>query len=128
MIVDSSALLAIVFKEPGFEGLVTKVADASHAGMGAPTLAESAIVLSARCGFDARPILARLIQELAIATIAFGEPHWRAAADAYDRYGRGRHAAGLNFGDCLTYATAKLSAQPLLFVGEDFARTDLEAA
>lgn len=58
----------------------------------------------------------------------FGEAHWREAVEAYRRFGKGRHPAGLNFGDCLTYATAKLAGEPLLFVGEDFPATDLEAA
>jgi ribonuclease VapC len=56
----------------------------------------------------------------------FGEGHWRLASQAFARYGNGRHPAGLSFGDCLTYATAKLAARPLLCVGDDFTRTDLE--
>lgn len=60
--------------------------------------------------------------------VPFGEDHWRQAAEAYARFGRGRHKAALNFGDCLSYAVARLADQPLLCVGDDFARTDLAPA
>jgi ribonuclease VapC len=60
--------------------------------------------------------------------IPFTEDHWRLAVEAYVRFGKGRHAAALNFGDCLTYAIARLAEQPLLFVGGDFAKTDLTPA
>ncbi len=62
-----------------------------------------------------------------IEEIPFGSVHWREAVDAFRRFGRGRHPAGLNFGDCLTYAVASLSGEPLLFVGDSFAKTDLES-
>lgn len=58
--------------------------------------------------------------------IAFEEAHYGVAIDAFGRFGKGRHPAGLNFGDCLTYAVAKLSGEPLLAIGNDFRRTDLE--
>ena len=60
--------------------------------------------------------------------VPFGELHWREAVDAYRRYGKGRHPAALNFGDCMTYAVASLAGEPLLFIGEDFSLTDLEPA
>jgi ribonuclease VapC len=63
-----------------------------------------------------------------LSIIPFSEEHWRAAVDPYTRFGKGRHAAGLNFGDCLTYAVARLAGQPLLFVGDDFSKTDLSSA
>ena len=128
MIVDASALIAIALREPGHQTVVAKLTAASEAGIGTPTLVETGIVLSARLGRDARPILARLLQEAALTVVPFGEPHWRAAVDAYGRFGKGRHAAGLNFGDCLAYAVAKLANQPLLCVGDDFNRTDLALA
>jgi ribonuclease VapC len=128
VIVDSSAVLAIVLREPGHEALVRKLAAGPGGGIGAPTLAESAIVLTARIGRSARPVLGRLLQEADLAVVPFGADHWPVALDAFARFGRGRHPASLNFGDCLTYATARLAGQPLLCVGEDFARTDLELA
>lgn len=60
--------------------------------------------------------------------IPFTDEHWPIAIDAYARFGKGRHAAGLNFGDCLTYAAARLANQPLIYVGENFAKTDLSRA
>lgn len=127
MIVDTSAIIGIVFKEPGYENLIEKMASAKVLGIGTPTLAETGIVLSARLGAGAKSVLARLIQELGITAVPFGEDHWREAVNAYERFGRGRHPAKLNFGDCLSYATAKLAGQPLLFSGEDFKKTDIES-
>ncbi|MGH7805699.1 MAG: type II toxin-antitoxin system VapC family toxin [Candidatus Binatia bacterium] len=125
MIVDSSAVLAIVFREPGFGDLIEKIARSPSTGIGAPTAAEIGIVLGMRLGGDPRALVARLLQELAIEVVPFGDEHWKAALAAWARFGRKRHRASLNFGDCLTYAVAKLAARPLLFVGDDFARTDL---
>jgi len=81
------------------------------------TLTETAIVLSARLHSDARSLLARLLSEASIAIIPFGESHYGAAVDAWLRYGKGKHPAALNFGDCLSYAVARLANEPLLFVG-----------
>jgi ribonuclease VapC len=95
------------------------------AGVGAATLAEAGIVLTARMGVEGKRVLALFVMESDLVVIPFGDGHWKAAVDAYRRYGKGRHPASLNFGDCLTYATAKLAGQPLLCTGADFARTDL---
>lgn len=127
MIVDSSALLAIIFTEPGYEAIVDRLAAADAPVAGTPTLAETGIVLQARLGSGADGLLERILDEFAIQEIPFGEIHWREAVDAYRNYGKGRHAAGLNFGDCMTYAVARLTGEPLLYVGHDFARTDLES-
>jgi len=128
VIVDSSALVAITFAEPGYRELVAKLAGAPSAGIGTPTLAETGVVLAARLGHDSRDLVIRLLDEFSIEEIPFGDRHWREAVDAYLRFGRGRHKARLNFGDCLTYAVARLANEPLLFVGDDFPETDLEAA
>lgn len=128
MIVDSSALLAIIFREPGFEEILDRVMTADAVAVGAPTLAETGIVLAARLQDDAHGILERLLDELGIQEIPFGEIHWREAVAAYRRFGKGRHEARLDFGDCMTYAVAALAAEPLLFVGDDFASTDLPPA
>ena len=128
MIVDTSAIVAIVLKEPGFEVLIAKIQASTTAGMGTPSLAEAAIVLSCRLKLDGRTLLGRLMVELELVPVSFGEPHWREAVRAYDRYGRGRHPAALNFGDCMSYAIASLAGKPLLFTGADFSRTDLTAA
>lgn len=126
MILDSSALLAVVFKEPGFEGILERIQNAPGVAAGAPTLAETGIVLQARLGSPADGLLERLLDELCVQEIPFGEIHWREAVDAYRRFGKGRHPAALNFGDCMTYAVAQMAGEPLLFVGHDFSRTDVE--
>jgi len=128
MILDSSAIVAIVLREPGCEELVRKIADAETVAVGAPTLAEAGIVLTARLERDARGLLQGLLREWQAVTVAFGEEHWRETLSAYSRFGRGRHRARLNFGDCMSYAVSRLAGEALLCTGEDFPRTDLELA
>ena len=128
MIVDTSALVAITFAEPGHGELIAKLAAAPSAGIGTPTLAETGLVLASRLGRDPRDLIIRLLDEFGVEQIPFGDHHWREAVDAFLRFGRGRHKARLNFGDCLTYAVARLASEPLLFVGEDFKQTDLALA
>lgn len=128
MIVDSSALVAIALRQQGYEPMLETLLASSGAGIGAPTLAEAAIVLSARLDRDARPLLARLVQELSLVVVPFGEDHADEAAEAFQRFGKGRHRAALNFGDCLTYTVASLSGEELLCLGDDFTRTDLRLA
>jgi len=128
MIVDSSALVAIVFEEPGCERLIDAIREPAARGIPAPIVVEAGIVISARVGRDASGLLARLLTELDIAVIPFGNEHAREAVAAWNRYGKGRHRAALNFGDCISYAVAKLARAPLLCTGRDFARTDLTLA
>jgi len=125
MIVDSSALVAIALREPDYEVLIAALGAAPNVAIGAPTLVETAIVLSARLRQDARGQIARLVQEVGIEVIPFTTAHFGVAMEAWLQFGRGRHAAKLNFGDCLTYAIAKTTGRPLLCVGNDFPRTDL---
>jgi len=128
VIVDSSALVALVFREPGFESLVDKLQRAASGGIGTPTIVETGIVLTARLQRDARPLVAELVREFDLMEVPFGAAHAREAIRAYLRFGRGRHAANLNYGDCLTYAIASLAGEPLLFTGRGFSATDLQAA
>lgn len=128
MILDSSALVAIFFQEEGWEGLVDKIFGASGNGVGAPTLVEAAIVTSARMKADSRALLTRFLAEAKVEVLPLDEVHWGVAAGAWLRFGKGRHPAALNFGDCLSYAVSRVSDMPLLCVGEDFARTDLVLA
>jgi ribonuclease VapC len=125
MILDSSAILCVLLREPGFEEIVTCIADAETLSIGAPTLAETGIILGNRLGDSARSILIHFLHEWRVNVIPFGERHWQEAVEAYSRFGRGRHKAALNFGDCMTFAVARLARQPLLCTGRDFARTDL---
>jgi ribonuclease VapC len=119
MIVDTSALLAVIFREPGFEEILERLQATESVAAGAPTLAETGIVLQARLGAGADGLLERLLDELGIEEIQFGAVHWREAVDAYRRFGRGRHVASLNFGDCMTWAMARLSGESLLYAGDD---------
>ena len=128
MILDTSVIAAIVFQEPGHESLRDRLGVGDAVGIGTATLVEAGIVLSARLRRDARDLLARFLLEADVRVVAFDEDHWVAAVDAWLRFGKGRHPARLNFGDCLSYATARLAGEPLLCVGEDFPKTDLELA
>ena len=128
MTLDSSALVAVLFAEPGYLELVDRILEADHVRVGAPTLVESSLVFAGRRGAPANGEIEGLVQELAITVAPFGDAEWRAAIDAFWRFGRGRHAAALNFGECRAYASASVAGDTLLFVGEDFARTDITPA
>jgi ribonuclease VapC len=128
VIVETSALVAVVLQEPGYRRLLEAMAAAPARGVGTPSLAEAGLVLSSRLGRDAEPLLTRLLEQLDVVPVAFGEQHRAEAVRAFRRFGRGRHPARLNFGDCLSYAVARLADEPLLFVGDDFAQTDLTPA
>ena len=132
MTLDTSALVAILFSESGHLELVDRMLEADVLRVGAPTLAEVSIVFAGRAGrqqgrHDER-IVHDLIKELGVTVVPFGESEWHRAASAFARYGRGRHKAGLNFGDCLSYATAVTAGDALLFVGDDFTHTDVRKA
>jgi len=128
VILDSSAVVAVVLEETGYEALRMTIRRAASVGIGAPTLLESELVLTGRMGEAARAQLLTLVTDGNVAVLSFDEEHWREAGSAFLRYGKGRHPAGLNYGDCMTYATARLAREPLLCLGNDFAQTDLELA
>lgn len=126
MIIDSSAIVAIFLREQGSERVLEELETADAVRVGAPTLVETAMVLTGKLGDDGRTMLLSLLQEVNVDVLSFGDAHWRIAQSAFVRYGKGRHPAALNFGDCLTYATAYVAGEPLLCAGDDFAQTDLE--
>ena len=128
MILDSSAIVAILLREPDCERLLAKIDGSQLVAIGAPTLFEAAMVLSARLRRDARPRLIEFLRRAEVEIIPFTRAHYEVASDAFFRYGKGRHPAALNFGDCLAYAVARLSGLPLLNVGDDFSKTDLTAS
>ena len=128
MILDSSAIVALFLQEPGHEALRAKIGAATFIGIGAPTLVETALVLSARLKRDMRGSLARFIEETGAVVIPFTESHYGLAVSAWLKYGKGRHPAALNFGNCLAYAVARAANMPLLCVGDDFPQTDLNLA
>ena len=128
MTLDSSALIAVLFAEPGYHEIVDRILEADHVRVGAPTLVETSLVLAGRRRTPSKGEVEGLVKELAITVVPFGEAEWHVAIDAFRRFGRGRHAAALNFGDCLAYASAAAAGDTLLFVGDDFARTDIVPA
>ena len=128
MTLDSSALLAILLAEAGALDLVDRILDADVVRVGTPTLVETAIVLGSRRGKPSAGQVEELIEELGVTVAPFGAVQWQAAVDAYDRFGRGKHPAGLNFGDCLAYAMASTAGDSLLYVGNDFSKTDIKRA
>lgn len=125
MILDSSAIVAIMFQEPGYEQLLDAVSNAEQIGIGAPTLVECAIVISARLNQDARGLLSRFLEEAGVSIVPLTDAHYGIAVGAWLKFGKGRHPASLNYGDCLAYAVAKLLGMPLLCIGDDFRQTDL---
>jgi len=128
MVLDSSAIIAIHLKEPGYDRLIEAIDKAEIVVVGVPTLLETAMVLSTRLGRDARPLLFAFLRRVEAEVVAFNQEHLDAAVTAFLRFGRGRHPAGLNFGDSMSYAVAAAAGMPLLFTGEDFARTDIGRA
>ena len=128
MIVDTSALVSMLIREDGWESLRSTIADVEVVGIGAPSLLEAILVISGRAGRDRSEDVRQFVRDLGIAVVPFEEQHARAAGDAFARFGKGRHRAALNFGDCMAYAVAKLAGRPLLCTGRDFAKTDLKLA
>jgi len=96
--------------------------------VGAPTLVETSLLFNGRRGPRGAESVEGLIAELGVSIVPFGEAEWHLAVEAFRRFGRGRHPAALNYGDCLAYACAQAARDTLLFVGDDFAKTDIEAA
>jgi ribonuclease VapC len=127
LIIDSSVLVAIFRREAGWDRVLEKMHNQQLA-VGSPTMVETAMVLTSLTGPNAAGKLARLVQELGVTIVAFQPAHWLVAAEAFERFGKKRHPAQLNFGDCLTYAVAKYSGQPLVALGDDFPQTDLDLA
>ena len=128
MVLDPSVIVAIVLKEPGYETLIDKIGLARAVAVGTPTLLECAMVLTSRMKQDARLVVNGLVRTMNAQVIPFTEEHYDTAVEAFLKFGRGRHAAALNFGDCMSYALAAVAGVPLLFTGNDFARTDITAA
>lgn len=127
IVVDTSAIIAITLDEQDADSLLTAISKADAAFIAAPSALELEIVLRSKTGPNG-PSARRVLQSLAIETIPFSLEHLAEAFDAFGRFGRGRHPAQLNFGDCFAYALAKTMGAPLLFKGDDFTKTDLTSA
>ncbi len=127
MTLDSSALIAVLFAEPGYLDIVDSILEAGHVRVGAPTLVETSMVFAGRRGKAGDEVEA-LVKELGITVVPFGEAEWRLAVEAFLKFGRRRHKAALNVGDCFAYASAAAAYDTLLFVGDDFRKTDITPA
>ncbi|HEY0882664.1 MAG TPA: type II toxin-antitoxin system VapC family toxin [Archangium sp.] len=127
-VVDSSVLLAIVLSEDDAPAWAEKLVKPGRRVVSAATLLEAAVAAERRGGLEARDRLDRLLQRIDPDVVAFDIEHLGWAREAYRRFGKGRHPAALNLGDCISYATARHAVLPLLFKGDDFARTDIERA
>ena len=128
MTLDSSALVDILFGEAGYLDLVDRILAADEVRISAPTIVEASLVLAGRRESSEAVEVEALVKELGVTVVPFGERESRAAVAAFLRYGRGRHPAALNFGDCLAYAAASVAGDSLLFVGDDFRNTDIKPA
>jgi ribonuclease VapC len=125
LILDSSAAVSVIFREENHRLLSRTMSASLEVAIGAPTLFETELVVTRRHDRQARLLVAEFLEEHDVAILPFDGRHWDLAADAFVRFGKGRHPARLNYGDCMTYATARVASEPLLFVGEDFGHTDL---
>lgn len=126
MIVDSSAVVAIVLGEPDAESLLARLTRAeTPVRVSAANLVEASIVVEARQGSDAARDLQLLLTGLGAEVVPVTEEQAGLAVAAWRRFGKGRHPAALNLGDCFAYALARATGEPLLFKGDDFAQTDV---
>lgn len=128
MVIDSSALIAILLREAEADEFVKSILASSTRLVGAPSQVETAMVMSVRLGAAARAAVDELLRDLAVEVVPFSASQAQKAIDAFLRFGKGRHPARLNFGDCCTYALAAELQSELLFKGGDFAKTDLRPA
>ena len=128
MVVDTSALLAVLLDEPDASLFYSAMESSPVCLVCAASLVEASLVLVGRRTTGATALLDTLIRQLNIQVVSFTEGQASAAREAFRRFGKGRHKAGLNLGDCFSYALAKETGQPLLFKGDDFTHTDLTRA
>jgi ribonuclease VapC len=125
LILDTSAVVAILSREPDSGRLLEILFAAKNRLLPSPCAAEALIVLRTKLGQNPEPLLSDFYCEFAIQLIAFEPQHLPWFNYAYTTFGKGRHPAALNFGDCFTYSIAKSTGLPLLFTGNDFRQTDL---
>ncbi|MGQ0735022.1 MAG: type II toxin-antitoxin system VapC family toxin [Acidobacteriota bacterium] len=125
MVLDTSALLALLLDEPEAEGFRVAVEEDATRLVSAATVLETAIVIETRKGDAGGRELDLLLHKAEVEVVAVDADQVTEARRAYRRFGKGRHPAGLNFGDVFAYALTRASGEPLLFKGDDFARTDV---
>jgi ribonuclease VapC len=127
MVVDTSALIALLSMEPESARLAVALESDATRLISAATVVEAGLVIESRYGPVGGRELDLLIAKAGLSTEAVTAEQADVARDAWRRYGKGRHSAGLNFGDCFSYALAKVTGEPLLFKGDDFTHTDIAA-
>ena len=125
MVIDTSAVLAILFEEPESPTIRQAIEDDPIRLMSSGSFLETSIVIEARFGEHGGRELDLLLHTAQIEVVSVDRDQAEVAREGYRRYGKGRHPAGLNFGDCFAYALAKTSGEPLLFKGSDFSQTDV---
>jgi ribonuclease VapC len=128
VVVDTSALVAVLLREPDADRFDYALANASVRVMSAVTRVELSFVVEGRYGDLGRRDVQALLRVMPIEIVVVTAQHAEVAIEAFRRYGKGRHRAGLNIGDCFAYALAKATNLPLLYKGADFARTDIRSA
>lgn len=128
MILDSSVVVAVLFREEGYQRFEMRMDEANSLAIGAPTLVETNIVAIGRFDMHGRALVEQFVEGRDVVVTPFDRRHLLVAAEAFARFGKGRHPAKLNYGDCMTYATARLADLPLLCTGDDFPQTDLAIA
>lgn len=124
LVLDTSAAIAVLTAEPAAPRLLDAIEAADERVVGAATLVELGIVLEARLGPAGRGVTQRFVRDGGFDTLPFDAEQADVAVDGWRRFGRGRHPAALNLGDCLTYAVAIVAGLPILCVGDDFRQTD----
>ncbi len=127
MVLETSAFVAILQFEPTRPELLGKLVPAG-AIMATPNALEAHMVLKKLYGAQTADVINEKLLELGITLVSFTPEHALEATRAFDRFGKGQHPAKLNFGDCIAYALAQVSGRPLLFVGDDFSKTDVRIA
>jgi ribonuclease VapC len=128
LVVDTSALLAALFAEPQRDAVLVALAEADDALLSSCSLLEATIVAQSRLGPEGQAELERLLDAFGVEVSAFTADQATVAGDAWRRFGKGRHPAALNILDCCSYALARATQRPLLAIGHNFARTDIELA
>jgi ribonuclease VapC len=127
VIVDTSALLAVLFGEKDAENYARAISEADVCRISAATFVEVSVVVESQTGDAGSRQWDSFLRAAGISIEPVTEEHAYAARQAWSDFGKGRHPAGLNFGDCFSYALAKVSGEPLLFKGQDFRRTGITA-
>lgn len=125
MVIDSSAIVCILLREPEADQFIRQIAEDGTRLMSTFSILETAVVLEVRKGAAGARELDLLLHEADVTSVPFTAEHLELAREAYRRFGKGRHPAKLNLGDCVSYSLAQYSGEPLLFKGEDFAKTDI---